>query len=56
MPFLNECEECGNDYQADAKGRETWFTLCASCLAKDPAGQAFSDAQKDIGEEEAWEN
>jgi hypothetical protein len=35
MPFLNECEECGNEYQADPKGKETWFTLCAACLVKE---------------------
>jgi hypothetical protein len=35
MPFLNECEECGADYQASPKGRETWFTLCAACLLKE---------------------
>ena len=35
MPFLNECEECGADYQASPKGRETWFTLCSACLLKE---------------------
>lgn len=55
MAFLNECEECGNEYHATPKGRETWFTLCATCLAKDPDSKAFSDAQQDIDDEEAWE-
>lgn len=35
MPFLNECEECGNEYQAAPKGKETWFTLCAASLVKE---------------------
>lgn len=35
MPFLNECEECGCEYQASPKGKETWFTLCSACLAKE---------------------
>jgi hypothetical protein len=34
MSFLNECEECGCEYYATPKGRETWFTLCAACLVK----------------------
>ena len=43
MPFLNECEECGAEYQAIPKGRETWFTLCAACLLKESEVRTFID-------------
>ena len=45
MAFLNECEECGAEYYASPKGRETWFTLCAPCLAKDKVSQGVSDSE-----------
>jgi len=44
--FLNECEECGAEYQATPRGRETWFTLCAPCLAKEKVNQGVSDSEE----------
>lgn len=42
MAFLNECEECGCEYQASPKGKETWFVLCAACLVKEKDdGESF---------------
>lgn len=43
MSFVNECEECGAEYHASPRGRDTWFILCPPCFVKDQGSQPDTD-------------